>query len=217
MDLLRIEWHYFSLLTIIKGFNHLATRSLASLCCFLHFARLFLNQTWGSLIKSGRSFVIELSHLYSLLFQVNSLCQELTLNDIRIVRCIKCVLQLQGREFCHQRLSMWVTFGASRLDGHHRTYRDACYLSELALCEDGAVPPLPSWQREARPGRQQGRGKAGMVTMGVTMGVWQPGQSGTEEGEYWRPRAVQASAAIGRQIHSEALIGRERRREAGRG
>ena len=56
-----------------------------------------------------------------------------------------------------------------------------------------------------------------MVTMGVTIGVWQPGQSGAEEGEYWRPRAVQASAAIGRQIHSEALIGRERRREAGRG
>ena len=56
-----------------------------------------------------------------------------------------------------------------------------------------------------------------MVTMGVTMGVWQPGQSGAEEGEHWRPRAVQASAAIGRQIHSEALIGRERRREAGRG
>ena len=53
-----------------------------------------------------------------------------------------------------------------------------------------------------------------MVTMMMTMGVW--GQ-GTEEGEHWRPRPVQPGAPIGRQIHSEALIGREWRREAGRG
>ena len=57
-----------------------------------------------------------------------------------------------------------------------------------------------------------------MVTMMVTMGVWQPmwGQ-GAEEGEHWRPRPVQPGAPIGRQIHSEALIGREWRREAARG
>ena len=53
--------------------------------------------------------------------------------------------------------------------------------------------------------------------VGVAMRVWQPGQSGGEEGEYRRPRPVQSSIPIGRQIHSEALIGRERRREAGRG
>ena len=43
--------------------------------------------------------------------------------------------------------------------------------------------------------------------VGVAMGVWQPGQSGGEEGEYRRPRPVQSSTPIGRQIHSEALIG----------
>ena len=53
--------------------------------------------------------------------------------------------------------------------------------------------------------------------VGVSMGVWQPGQSRGEKREHRRPRPVQSSAPIGRQIHSEALIGRERRREAGRG
>ena len=56
-----------------------------------------------------------------------------------------------------------------------------------------------------------------MVTV-VTVGVWRDkGQAGAEEGEHWRPRPVQAGAPIGRQIHSEALIGREWRREAARG
>ena len=79
-------------------------------------------------------------------------------------------------------------------------------LSELALGEDCPVSPLPPREREPRPGRQQGRGEAG-VAMRVTMGVWQPREAGTQEGEHRRPRRVQSSTPIGRQIHPEALIG----------
>ena len=67
-------------------------------------------------------------------------------------------------------------------------------LSELALGEDGAVSPLPPRQREAWPGRQQGRGQAG---------VWQREGEGAVER---RPRPL-----IGRQIQPQLLIGGQRR------
>ena len=66
-------------------------------------------------------------------------------------------------------------------------------LSELPLGEDGAVSPLPPRQREAWPGRQQGRGQAG---------VWQREGEGAVE----RPRPL-----IGRQIQPQLLIGGQRR------
>ena len=68
----------------IKDSNHLPTISLASLCCFLHLALLFLNQTcnqtefWGHLsiyVETPIFLEIYLDiYLNSLFLQVYSLC-----------------------------------------------------------------------------------------------------------------------------------------------
>ena len=86
------------------------------------------------------------SHLNPLLFQIDSLCQKFSLNNIRIVGSLEGGLQLWEWE------ETWETW-----DLIAKSWTD---LSELALSEYSSVPPLPAWQREPGPGREEGRGEA---------------------------------------------------------
>ena len=74
--------------------THLPKSSLASLCCFLHLARLFLNQTWFTQNIISPSHQPPPSHLNPLLFQIDSLGQKFSLNNIRIVGSLEGGLQL---------------------------------------------------------------------------------------------------------------------------
>ena len=61
----------------IKDSNHLPTISLASLCCFLHLALLFLNQTYNQNIflkEDIKTFLYLDIYLNSLFLQVYSFC-----------------------------------------------------------------------------------------------------------------------------------------------